>query len=181
MVATVSGYAGGRSEKPTYRSIGDHTEAVLVYFDPEVVSYERLLSVFVKGHDPFAESGPRQYRNVVLAADEEQLKSARELFEGLEARAGDVVMTDVERLGDFTPAEDYHQKYYLKGMAEIYGALRNLYPSEADFAASTAAARLNGYAGYNGSPETFRREAGKLGLTQELQSLLEKAVLKRLR
>lgn len=79
----------------------------------------------------------------------------------------------------FTPAEDYHQKYYLRGARVIAKALHRAYPDERDFAASTAAARINGYLGGHGGPAQLAEEIGLLGLTGDAREALVAAVRER--
>lgn len=181
MVSTVAGYAGGKKSKPTYNLIGDHTETVMVVFDPARISYEKLLGAFAESHDPFSESGPRQYRNAVFATNEDQLKRARDFLRALGEKAGKEVKTEVELADQFTPAEDYHQKYYLRQNPDFYRALRERYRSEADFLSSTAAARLNGYLGGNGKLEEFTATVEKLGLPPRLTEELKRQASRRLK
>lgn len=152
MAATVVGYAGGTSEAPTYRSIGDHTEALLVAFDKTKTTYEKLMEVFWESHDPRQTPYSRQYRNAVFANGPAQLKKAQASREALEKSLGKKVNTAVEESGPFYPAEDYHQKYYLKRRPDLEREVRKLYPDEAAFTASTLAARLNGIVGGHGNP-----------------------------
>ncbi|MEZ5309056.1 MAG: peptide-methionine (S)-S-oxide reductase MsrA [Microthrixaceae bacterium] len=131
VITTAVGYAGGHTPNPTYEEVCSgrtaHTEAVLVVFDPEVVSYSDLLRVFWESHDPT--QGMRQgndigtqYRSAIYTLDDEQLRLAlasRELYEGALANAGrSVITTEVRPLGSldghFFYAEDYHQQYLSK-------------------------------------------------------------------
>jgi methionine-S-sulfoxide reductase len=181
VVATVAGYTGGKRAKPTYNLLGDHTETLLVIFDPEKISYESLLAVFVRGHDPFEESGPKQYRSAVFSTDEEHLKRAKDYLAAYGAREGKEVKTAAELVESFTPAEDYHQKYYLRQNQEFYREIRNRYGSEADFLSSTAAARLNGFLGGNADKAEFERDSGRLGLPDWLVGELRRVLSRRLR
>lgn len=153
---------------------------MLVVFDPAKISYEILLQVFAKSHDPFTESGPKQYRNAVFSANEEQLGRAKAFLKALGEREGKEVKTEVELVSSFTPAEDYHQKYYLRQNTDFYRALRERYRSEADFLSSTAAARLNGYLGGNGKLE-FTKTVEKLGLPPRLTEELKRLASRRLK
>lgn len=163
MLATVVGYTGGTSDKATYRSIGDHTETVLVFYDPAVTSYARLLEVFWGEHDPRYGGEPKQYRNVVFAMDSAQEALALASRKALGARLGADIATPVEVAGAFHPAEDYHQKYYLRSNETLYRELKTRYPTEADFVGSTAATRVNGLLGARGVSLT-EEEAIDLGL-----------------
>jgi len=118
----VSGYAGGHTENPTYRSIGTgttgHTESVMVYYDPEVISYETLLKVFYGSHDPTTVDGQSpdfgsQYRSAIFYTNETERKAA-EAYKTQVAESGEYtkpIATEITSLKKFYPAEDYHQNY----------------------------------------------------------------------
>jgi len=120
--ATVSGYAGGHTEDPTYQQVcagtTGHAEVVQVAYDPDAISYEELLEVFFTIHDPTTEDrqGPdvgSQYRSAVYYHDEEQRQALEEYIEHLEATGEyDAVVTEVAPLDTFYRAEAKHQDYY---------------------------------------------------------------------
>jgi peptide-methionine (S)-S-oxide reductase len=96
-------------------------------FDPAVVSYEKLLEIFFASHDPTTlnQQGPdvgTQYRSVIFTHDDEQQKLARAYVDRLniEKAFGRPVVTEVERLAMFYPAEDYHQDYYRNNPGKGY-------------------------------------------------------------
>ena len=89
------------------------------------------------------------------------------------------VETAIEPLRSFTPAEDYHQKHYLRAAKTIAAALHRVYPDEHDFVASTAAARVNGYLGGHGGPERLAGEIEGLGLSGGAREALEAEVRER--
>jgi peptide-methionine (S)-S-oxide reductase len=115
------GYAGGFTTDPTYREVCSgstgHAEVVRVRFDPDAVSLEDILEVFFEAHDPTtpdrqgADVGT-QYRSIVLATSEEQKFRVEELVEKLRQEFTAPIVTEIEMLGDFYPAEKYHQRYY---------------------------------------------------------------------
>jgi peptide-methionine (S)-S-oxide reductase len=120
VVATAVGYTGGHTDSPTYASVCTHTtghaEAVLVEFDPKAVSYETLLNVFFKNHDPTTKNrqGPDvgdQYRSAVFTFSPAQEAAARVAREREEAALKQPVVTELSPLGRFWKAEDYHQQY----------------------------------------------------------------------
>ncbi len=127
----VSGYAGGQIEDPTYRQVCSgttgHAEVVQVTFDPEVVSYRRLLEIFFTIHDPTtlnrqgADTGT-QYRSAIFFHSPEQEAIARELIAELEAERvfDDPIVTEVAPLDTFYPAERYHQDYYRQNSRQPY-------------------------------------------------------------
>ena len=121
---TAVGYAGGQTRNPTYEEVcsglTNHTEVVLVVFDPAQVSYAQLLAVFWEGHDPT--QGMRQgndqgtqYRSAIYAYGERQLHEARasgERFQEALSRAGfGRITTEILPAPAFYYAEDYHQQY----------------------------------------------------------------------
>jgi peptide-methionine (S)-S-oxide reductase len=170
------GYAGGTTRKPTYENIGDHSEAVEIEFDPTRISYQDLLAVFWQAHDPAYRSISRQYRAAVFWQGDEQHRLAELSRARAAAGIGREVATALEPLRGFTPAEDYHQKYYLRSVKPVAAAFRRHYPVERELAASTAAARVNGYVGGHGGPERLAAEIDSLGLEGEARQALERLV-----
>lgn len=171
------GYAGGNTESPTYRSIGDHTETVQVDFDPEKITYRQLLELFWDSHSYTRHTGMSQYKNAIFYQNPEQRQKAMASRDALEQRSGKTVRTDIVPLKAFTLAEDYHQKYLLKHSA-LKHLLDKFYTHHADLVDSTAAARLNGYVGQNGSKAQLSRELHSLGVSEEGKKVLKKLVLK---
>ena len=166
------GYAGGDKSGPTYHSLGNHTETIRVEYDPEAVSYSELLEIFFTEHDPHARSWSRQYASLILAADEEQLRQAEDAVDKLARDSGKRVSTDVRLLNAFYPAEDYHQKFYLRRYRDIAAELQEVYPDPRDFRRSTAAARINAVLGGYGGEADVERMAGELGLSREALATL---------
>lgn len=125
---TAVGYAGGMTPNPTYDETvtgrTGHAEVVLVVYDPQVISYGDLLSIFWEGHDPT--QGMRQgndvgttYRSAIYATDEGQLIEAKESRKAYQAALnsagfGHAITTEVETAPEFYFAEDYHQQYLAK-------------------------------------------------------------------
>lgn len=174
MIRTRVGYAGGTTPDPTYRNIGDHSETIQVDFDPSVISYEQLLDVFWKSHNPFSGSFSRQYAAILFFHDPVQQKAASDYAARLETENGRRVLTEIIPYKEFFMAEDYHQKYYLKGNRDIYGEFQAIYPEEKDLVGSTAAARVNGYLGGNGTREQMEKELPLLGLSKDAQDVLRR-------
>ncbi|WP_019811345.1 peptide-methionine (S)-S-oxide reductase MsrA [Saccharomonospora halophila] len=125
--STAVGYAGGHTPNPTYEEVCSgltgHTEAVLVVYDPDRVSYETLLKVFWENHDPT--QGLRQgndvgsqYRSAVYTADADQeavAGASREAFQkALHGAGHGEITTEIAPAGPFYYAEDYHQQYLHK-------------------------------------------------------------------
>ncbi|WP_442891688.1 peptide-methionine (S)-S-oxide reductase MsrA [Dietzia sp.] len=129
---TAAGYAGGWTKNPTYEetctgSTG-HTEAVLVDYDPAVISTEQVLQAFFESHDPTTRNRQgndigTQYRSAIFATTPEQLATAEAMAKRYEAVLAEEGFSDVTtevgllsdvRSGEFYYAEDYHQQYLLK-------------------------------------------------------------------
>jgi peptide-methionine (S)-S-oxide reductase len=118
----VSGYAGGTVANPTYEEVGahetGHAEAVLVYYDPKVVSYSELVQVFFASHDPTTlnRQGPDEgtpYRSVAFYQNKEEKAVIETAIEALNQskRFKNKVVTEVKPLEKFYQAEAYHQNY----------------------------------------------------------------------
>jgi peptide-methionine (S)-S-oxide reductase len=173
VVRTLVGYAGGARKNPTYQSLGDHTETVQVVFDPTRVSYEQLLGVFWSSHDPSERTWSRQYKTMVLTHGDEQRRLAEKTRDEVAAKLRVTVRTEILPAGEFYPAEDYHQKYYLRSRPRLLEELEAAYPDAKALAASTAAARVNGYLGGNGTLENYKADAPRLGLSKAALDELE--------
>lgn len=125
----VSGYTGGTVADPSYELVctgsTGHAEAVAVTFDPEVIPASVILDVFFTLHDPRqlnrqGNDVGTQYRSAMFYADDEQ----KALFEAAVVRAAEVwdgeIVTTLDHLGDFYPAEDYHQDFFAKNPGQGY-------------------------------------------------------------
>ena len=115
------GYAGGRKSEPNYHDLGDHTESIEVVFDPKQVSYEDLLRVFWASHSPERRAASRQYASLIFCGDEAQKKLALASTTREEERRKAKLYTEIVPAGTFWPAEDYHQKYYLRSHRDLLG------------------------------------------------------------
>lgn len=128
--SVVSGYAGGTVPRPSYEMVQTgltgHAEVIQVTFDPEVVSYDYLLTVFWASHDPTSlnRQGPdegTEYRSVILYHNDAQKQAAQKSYQKL-TQAGafpSPIVTQLVPLKAFYPAEKYHQNYYrLHGFEE---------------------------------------------------------------
>ncbi len=120
---TEVGYEGGKLDRPTYEDVCSHTtghaEVVEVTYDPERISYEELLDVFWRKHDPTQLNRQGwdigdQYRSVVFFHDEEQQEIALRSKAREQTRHSRPVVTQVEPAQTFYRAEDYHQQYLEK-------------------------------------------------------------------
>jgi peptide-methionine (S)-S-oxide reductase len=123
VVSTTSGFIGGLVVNPSYMQVVSgrtgHTEAVEVVYDPKVVSYERLLDVFWKNHDPLAKDRQfcdrgNQYRPGIFYHNDEQRALAEATKKKHQARFKQPIQTEITAATTFYKAEDYHQDYYKK-------------------------------------------------------------------
>jgi methionine-S-sulfoxide reductase len=169
------GYAGGTTSDPTYRNIGDHTETVQVDYDPEKITYRRLLDILWDSHTYTRQTTSTQYKNAIFYHNEAQRQQAAASRKALEQRTGRTVQTDILPVNSFTLAEDYHQKYLLTHSV-LKSFLNRYQEHRIDIVNSTAAARLNGYAGGNGTRQQLLREIHLLGLENSEKKGLEKLV-----
>jgi peptide-methionine (S)-S-oxide reductase len=159
------GYAGGTTAEPTYYSIGDHSETVQVDFDPTQISYEELLAEFWDSHDPSIQSGSTQYQNMLLFHSEAQQEAANKSAAQIAASTGKRILTVIRPLESFYPAEDYHQKYYLRNVPALIRELQSIYPDADALRDSTAAARINGCLGGHCTRAELEAEIEEYGLT----------------
>lgn len=123
VASTTPGYAGGHVEDPTYEQVcsGEtgHAEVMQVEYDPEVVSYETLLAIFWRNIDPTDEGGQfadrgDQYRTAIFYHDDDQRRKAEASRRELDAsdRFDAPIVTEIEPLEAFYPAEEKHQDFY---------------------------------------------------------------------
>jgi peptide-methionine (S)-S-oxide reductase len=129
VVHITSGFAGGHTENPTYKQVctGDtgHAEVTQIEFDPQKVSYEKLLNDFWDAHDPTtlnrqgADAGT-QYRSVILYSSDAQKVAAEKSKAAAQSRFKDPIVTEIVPLKKFYAAEDYHQNYYNDNPNEGY-------------------------------------------------------------
>jgi len=174
ILRTRVGYAGGETLYPTYRSMGDHSESIQIDYDPARVSYQKLLEIFWKNHDPTYHAWGRQYMSAIFYHDEEQKKLALETMAREERRRNKKIQTEILPFAKFYLAEDYHQKYQLRQHRELMTEFNSMYPRMIDFINSTAAARVNGYVSGYGTPDEVKMNLEDLGLSAaSSQRLLE--------
>jgi len=129
--SVVSGYAGGTKPNPSYREVcggnTGHAEVVQITFDPSQISYRDLLDVFFTIHDPTTQDrqggdiGP-QYRSIILTHSDEQARVARETIADVTAEGvwDEPIVTKIEPLTTFYPAEAYHQDYFANNPNQPY-------------------------------------------------------------
>jgi peptide-methionine (S)-S-oxide reductase len=118
VISTRVGYSGGDVKNATYRNHGTHAEAIEVMFDPEVMSYRRLLEFFFQIHDPTTRNRQgndmgSSYRSAIYYTSEAQKQTAQDTIADVDASGlwPAKVVTEVEPVGDFWEAEPEHQDY----------------------------------------------------------------------
>ena len=119
--AVESGYIGGTVTNPTYRQVcggnTGHAEAVRLTFDPDAIAYDDLLDIYFATHDPTqlnrqGNDVGTQYRSAIFPHSAEQETAARAAIERAQADWDKPIVTTIERLDTWYPAEDYHQEYF---------------------------------------------------------------------
>lgn len=121
------GYAGGTTVDPTYNNIGDHAEAIEIVFDPELIKYTDLLTVFFASHDPTTLNRQghdvgTQYRSIILTTTAEQDALAKKFIVDLNDsnEMGAPIVTEISPLDKFYLAENYHKDYYANNIDNKY-------------------------------------------------------------
>lgn len=129
VVKTEPGYAGGSTPNPSYEDVctgfTGHAEVLRIEYDPNVVKLEKLLDIFVTMHDPTslnqqgADVGT-QYRSMVLYSTDEQKKKVEAFLKSAQRNYKKPIVTEVKKLEQFYPAEDYHRNYFDKNPNKSY-------------------------------------------------------------
>lgn len=124
-----SGYIGGHVKNPSYKAVctgrTGHAEAVQVYYDPNKITFDEVLEIFFKTHDPTtlnrqgADAGT-QYRSAIFYKDDEQKESAKKYIEKISKDYRSPIVTKLEKLDTWYPAEEYHQDYFRKNPYASY-------------------------------------------------------------
>lgn len=127
----VSGYSGGKEKNPTYSQVSSgmtgHAEAIQIYYDPEIISYDELLEIFFVAHDPtqLNRQGPDvgpQYRSAIFYHNEKQQKKAQDFINNQSGANifEDKIVTELSPYTEFYIAEGYHQNYYEQNPDDRY-------------------------------------------------------------
>lgn len=151
-----SGYIGGSVVNPSYKAVcggnTGHAEAVRLVFDPDVIDYDDILDIYFATHDPTqlnrqGNDVGTQYRSAIFPHSAGQDAAARQAIERISGELGRRVVTTIEPLSDWYPAEDYHQEYFAREgggnpycMAVIAPKLRKFRKSFVERAKSAALA-----------------------------------------
>ena len=129
IISVTSGYAGGQTDNPTYEDIctgkTGHAEVVKIEYDPEKISYDKIIDLFWDAHDPTtlnrqgADVGT-QYRSIILTANDDEARIAKESKERAQAKFKSPIVTEIVPLEKFYPAEDHHQDFYRENPMHPY-------------------------------------------------------------
>ncbi len=125
------GYSGGHVKNPTYKEVCSgltgHAECLQIVYDPDTITYEELLEVFWKTHDPTTLNRQgndigTQYRSVIFYHNEQQRLLAEKYKKELDASGAfdNPIVTEINAMTDFYPAEDYHRNYFNRNPQEAY-------------------------------------------------------------
>jgi len=123
VIGTAAGYAGGKTDQPTYEDVCRtntmHAEVVLVEFDNQIVTRESLLMAFFDMHNPTTlnRQGPdrgTQYRSVIFYDGEQEKELAQKVINASQSNFSDTIVTTLEPEAPFWRAEEYHQQYFKK-------------------------------------------------------------------
>jgi len=123
VIKTEVGYCGGDSKETTYKEVctgnTNHAEVVKLDFDPEIISYEKILDFFFEIHDPTTlnAQGPdlgTQYRSEIFYLNEKQKKISENVIKKMNSNLSGKVVTKFSLLKNYCPAEEYHQRYLEK-------------------------------------------------------------------
>ncbi len=125
------GYAGGNAEHPSYEEVSSgttgHAEVIRVTYDPGIISYEDLLTVFFGSHDPTTPNRQgndvgEQYRSIILYETDEERRVAERVSKEIQNSLtdGSRVVTQIAPLGVFFPAEEYHRDYFKNNASASY-------------------------------------------------------------
>jgi len=129
ILGVTSGYAGGSVPNPTYDQVCSgrtgHAEVVQIEFDPEKITYEKVIDLFWKAHDPTtlnrqgADTGT-QYRSIILYSGDEEKALAEKSKAAAQSQFKDPIVTEIVPLTTFYPAEKYHQDFYQNNPSHPY-------------------------------------------------------------
>jgi len=153
--------------------MGDHTESIQIDFDPEKTTYRKLLKIFWTSHSVTGHNWSRQYMSAIWYNSKEQQqdieKSKAKHQRRLSRQGKSNITTTIGKLGPFTLAEDYHQKWYLRKHDSLIQALKC---TEMELIHSHAATRLNAYVAGKGNYEQLMAEIDGFELPEEAKEFV---------
>lgn len=129
--SVMPGYSGGTVKNPSYREVctgkTGHAEVAQIVYDPKTISFEEILEVFWKTHDPTTKDRQgndigTQYRSAIFCSTEDQKKIAEHFKKELDSSGAwpNPIVTEITLIEDFYPAEDYHKNYFAEHGDEMY-------------------------------------------------------------
>ncbi|KAK0169885.1 hypothetical protein PV328_010519 [Microctonus aethiopoides] len=176
VIRTCVGYAGGNQPSPTYKNMGDHTEVIDIEYDPEVISYNQLLSIFWNNHEYGVTTKIKtQYASLILYHDDEQKTIAEKSYEQEQSERGEILTTTIKKFEKFYPAENYHQKYRLQSHSYLLESFGLMTPEL--IRTSPIAAKLNGYVSGAATLELFTRDTFNQNLNEKQYQYLKQCVI----
>ncbi len=123
------GYAGGHTVNPSYEQVctgtTGHAEVIRVIYNPDIISYETLLKIFFAIHDPTTKNRQgndigTQYRSVIFYHNQEQKETGEKVLKEMQQYYDKPIVTEIQELKNFFPAEKYHWNYYEKHPEQAY-------------------------------------------------------------
>ncbi|EDV24354.1 uncharacterized protein TRIADDRAFT_6339, partial [Trichoplax adhaerens] len=139
VIRTKVGFAGGKTLNPTYYNLGDHTETIQIEYDPNVISYEELLTKFWTSHNPTSKRS-NQYMSAIFYHDAKQEAAAKRSMADRQKHVYRKIVTVIQPAGKFFLAENYHQKYLFRQNRDLSKLLKL---SDQDIISSPLVAKLN--------------------------------------
>lgn len=153
IITTRVGYAGGTTKNPSYRNIGNHIECIDLKFNTEIITIEKILDLFFKSHDPTIKY-KRQYISAILYRTPEEYLTIENYMSNFKSEQK--IVTELIQTNEFTPAENYHQKYFLRKQSKILNELNLI---NDDIIDSPLATKLNALcAGFGVVEELLKKE-----------------------
>lgn len=164
VLRTRVGYAGGDSTTPSYDNLGNHVEVFEVDYDPEILSYEDLVTLYFSIYDATARPFSQRVTSVIYYRNTEEQALAEKVKSSVEAQSEKGIFTILRPIDTFYLAEAKHQLSYLKQEVSLYGEVEAMFGDQDRLLLSILASKLNGFiAGY--------------GSTQEIDDVLEQSSL----
>ncbi|WP_245840095.1 peptide-methionine (S)-S-oxide reductase MsrA [Sutcliffiella horikoshii] len=153
------GYAGGTTQTPTYKQMGDHTECLQIDFDPTQITFDEIARHFWNSHNSNRGNYKgRQYLSIILYHDINQKEAIEKIKQEIQNTNSQSIGTEIAPLDQFTLAEEKHQKYYLKRYSNATKKLREYFQTEEAFTDATLVARLNSFVKGYGTLSSLKEE-----------------------
>ena len=152
--------------------MGDHTETVDIDYDPNSTSYEQMLKLFWKHHDPTTRA-KRQYMSAIFYHDEQQEALAKKSMEEAQKIGSRSITTVIAPAEEFYDAENYHQKFMLQQHPALMTSI-----GIGNIIRSHVCTRLNGYVSGNGKTSDFDQEYEKLGINEKMSDYIRNQMTK---